>query len=336
MNPKALHSFALLGICAIVAYRVYSANFDWALFVSSLSNLHPGWLAASIILSLGTYFIRAMRWRELLAPLKPVSIARLFWATIVGFSAIYLLGRAAELARPLWLTRREHIPPSASIATIVVERFLDSLMLVAILGWSLVVIEVPQGSIRVLSSLKRAGWLIGATAAVVMVSLFVLRRHVDSIARLIRLIRFPGIAKLVENFAQGLSALAGGRSLSIVLLHSAVLWIGMTLQSWFMFFGLDLNFSWGVATLVMVALAAGSIAQIPGIGGGFQVAWIFCMTTFLQIPLEQAAATSLIAFVLSYAPTIVLAALYMLVQGISIREFRSSIQSPRSETVKAG
>src|SRR4030095_9815005 len=179
MNRKALYLLIALGIGVLVAYRVYSANFDWALFLSSLSNLNPGWLAASIIFSLGTYFIRAARWRELLAPLKPVPITQLFWATIVGFSAIDLLGRAAELARPLWLTRRERIPPGASIATIVVERFLDSLMLVAALGWALVVIEVPQGSITVLSSLKSAGWLHGATAAAAMVALFVLRRHVD-------------------------------------------------------------------------------------------------------------------------------------------------------------
>jgi len=336
MNRKALYLLATLGIVGIVAYRVYSANFDWALFLSSLSTLNPAWLAASIVFSLGTYFVRATRWRELLAPLKPVPIKQLFWVTIIGFSAIYILGRAAELARPLWLTRREDIPASASIATIIVERFLDSLMLVAAFGCALIVIEIPQGSITVVSSLKRAGWLIGATAALAMVALFVLRRHLDAIVRLIRLTRFPSIAKLVENFAQGLSALAGPRRLTVVVLHSAALWIGMTLQSWFMFFGMDLDFSWGAATLVMVALAIGSIAQIPAIGGGFQVAWIFCMTTFFQIPIEQATATSLIAFVLSYLPTIVLAALYMLVHGISIREFRTSIQSPRSETVKAG
>ena len=96
---------------------------------------------------------------------------------------------------------------------------------------------------------------------------------------------------------------------------------------------MDLDFSYGAATLVMVVLAIGSIAQIPGIGGGFQVAWIFCMMTFFQIPLEQATATSLIAFVLSYAPTTVVAATYMLARGISMREFRAYIQSPRSETV---
>ena len=333
MNRKTWYLLAALGICAIVIYRASSADFDWALFVSSLSSLKPAWLTASIVFSLGTYFIRAIRWRELLAPLKQVPVSQLFWATIVGFSAIYVLGRAAELARPLWLTRRERIPTGASIATIVVERFLDSLMLIAVFGWALVFIEVPQGSVTVLSNLKRAGWLIGATAAVAILALFFLRRHVDQIARQIRQTRFPQIAKLVENFSRGLTALANARSLGVVLLQSAALWIAMTLQSWFMFFGMDLNFSYSSATLVMVALAIGSIVQIPGIGGGFQVAWVFCMMTFFYIPLEQATATALLAFVLSYAPTVVLAAAYLLTQGISMRELRASIRSPRSEPV---
>jgi glycosyltransferase 2 family protein len=333
MNRKALFLLAAVGIGAIVAYRVSREDFDWALFLSSLSNLRPGWLAASIIVSLATYFIRATRWRELLAPLKRVPLAQLFWTTLVGFSAIYLLGRAAELARPLWLTRKEHIPTSASIATIIVERFLDSLMLIAVFAWALVMIEVPQESVAVLSTLKRAGWLIGATAAVAMVLLFVLRRHVDSVAGLIRKVRLPGVAKLVENFARGLSALGNVRSFVAVMCHSAILWVGMAIQSWLMFFGLDFDFSFGATTLVMVALALGSIAQIPGIGGGFQVAWIFCMTIFFRIPVEQATATALLAFIVSYAPTIAVAGLYLLVQGISLREFRTSIQSPRSETV---
>ena len=245
VNRKALFLLAVLGIGAIVASRVSRQDFDWALFLSSLSNLRPGWLAASIVLSLGTYFIRAARWRELLAPLRRVPLADLFWTTVVGFSAIYLLGRAAELARPLWLTRKEHIPTGASIATIIVERFLDSLMLIAVFALALVMIEVPRESLAVLSTLKRAGWLIGATAAVAMVLLFVLRRHVDSAAGLIRKVRLPRVAKLVENFAQGLSALGNARSFAAVLFDSAILWIVMALQSWFMFTGLDFDFSFG-------------------------------------------------------------------------------------------
>jgi uncharacterized membrane protein YbhN (UPF0104 family) len=325
--------FALLVAAGIFLYFNFLQEFDWALFASSLSTFHPGWLAASVVLSLMTYLLRAVRWLALLAPVKRVSIGPLFWATIVGFAAIYLLGRAAEFARPLWLTRTRKVPFSTSMATIIVERFLDALMLIAVLALALMTVEVPVNAAAVLSSLKDAGWLVATTAAASMLFLFVLRSRVSSIAGFIRHIRFPAIAALVEDFARGLSFLGSARSLAIVVLHSAALWIVIAMQSWFMVFAMHLDFSFPAAMLVMVAVAIGSIAQIPGIGGGFQVAWIFCMTNFFMLPTEQAAATALFAFVLSYAPTIVVAALYLLTQGISVREFRNSIRDTRSETV---
>jgi uncharacterized membrane protein YbhN (UPF0104 family) len=206
-------------------------------------------------------------------------------------------------------------------------------MLVAVFAWALILIEVPRESDLVLSRLKSAGSFIAATAGAAMMGLFILRSRVEWLARLIRHIRFPGIARVVENFVQGLRFLGNARILAIVLLHSAALWIAIALQSWFMFFAMNLDFSFGAATFVMVGAAIGSIAQIPGIGGGFQVAWIFCLTTFFMIPAEQAAATSLIAFVLSYAPTVTVGGLYMLAHGISMRGFRDSMRNPGSETV---
>jgi hypothetical protein len=51
-------------------------------------------------------------------------------------------------------------------------------------------------------------------------------------------------------------------------------------QFWFMLLGMNFRFSIAAATLVMVGAAVGSVAQLPGIGGGFQALYIFCMTTF--------------------------------------------------------
>ena len=333
MNWKSLLLFILLVAGVILLYQNFFQEFDWALFVSSLSTFHPGWLAASVAFSLMTYLLRAVRWRVLLAPVKQVPTTPLFWATIVGFAAIYVLGRAAEFARPVWLTRTRQVPFSTSMATIIVERFLDALMLIAVFALALMMVELPGNAASVLSSLKNAGWLVAGAAAASMALLFVLRSRVAWIAGFIRHIRFPAIAALVEDFARGLSFVGSARSLAMVILHSAALWMVIAMQSWFMFFAMHLDFSFAAATLVMVAVAIGSIAQIPGIGGGFQVAWIFCTTTLLMLPAEQAAATALLAFVLSYAPTIVVAALYLLTQGISVREFTSSIRDTRSETV---
>src|SRR4030095_14724586 len=239
-----------LGLIAgtIIAFRLFLNHFNWVLFFSSLSHLRPGWLGVSVVLSLLTYLIRVGRWKVLLAPVKEIPLARLFWATIVGFSAIYLLGRVAELSRPLWLMRQEKVPLSASIATVVVERFLVALLFVAVFAWAMMVIEVPEDSVVLLAELKRAAWLIAGTALVALMFLFVLQSHVDWVSRLIRHIRFPTISRLTETFAQGLGFLDKTTSLAAVMIHSVALWILMALQSWSMFFGMDLEFSFGAAT----------------------------------------------------------------------------------------
>ena len=76
-------------------------------------------------------------------------------------------------------------------------------------------------------------------------------------------------------------------------------------------------------TLVMVGAAIGSIAQVPGIGGGFQAGYVFCMTTFFIVPPEQALATSLLAWVSSYVPTVLAGFLYMVSHGLSLKDLRA-------------
>jgi len=322
-NRKLWVSPGLIAV-TIIAFRLFLNHFNWVLFFSSLSDLRPGWLGVSVVLSLLTYLIRVGRWKVLLAPVKEIPLARLFWATIVGFSAIYILGRVAELGRPLWLMRQEKVPLSASIATVVVERFLDAIMLVAVFAWAMMVIEVREDSVILLAELKRSARLIAGTALVALMFLVVLRSHVDWVSRVIRHIRLPTISRLTETFAQGLGFLGKTTSLAAVMLHSVALWILMALQSWSMFFGMDLEFSFGAATLVMVAAAIGSIVQVPGIGGGFQIAWAFCLVELFGVGREQAVASALIAFVFSYGPTIVLGGLYVLAKGISMSDFKTA------------
>jgi uncharacterized membrane protein YbhN (UPF0104 family) len=140
---------------------------------------------------------------------------------------------------------------------------------------------------------------------------------------IIRLVRVEKIAKLLKNFAEGLSFLDQPKSFVFALGHSALVWGLIVLQFWFMLLGMKFDFSVSAAMLVMVGTAVGSIAQLPGIGGGFQAGYAFCMTTFFAVPAEQAIATSLIAWVCSYVPTILAAALYMISHGLSLKDLRT-------------
>src|SRR5215471_1787944 len=132
MNRKSLFFLCLAAIGVYLLYRLSSWGFNWSLFLSSLWNVQPWWLGASILATMLTYIARAFRWQILLNPLKSVSMGPLISTNLLGFSAIYLFGRPGELVRPLWLSRREQIPLTASVATIIVERVLDSLMIIAL------------------------------------------------------------------------------------------------------------------------------------------------------------------------------------------------------------
>jgi uncharacterized membrane protein YbhN (UPF0104 family) len=101
----------------------------------------------------------------------------------------------------------------------------------------------------------------------------------------------------------------------------------IALQFWFMMLGMNFKFSAHAATLVLVAAAIGSIAQVPGIGGGFQAGFAFCLTTFFAVPPEQAIAASLVAWAFSYVPTVAVAGLYMIIQGLSLKDLRTATAS---------
>ena len=319
MNRKLLVTLCLIAIIAIVAYESRGWKFDWRLFLASFRNVQTGWLIASVVATFATYVSRAIRWQVLLEPLKKLHFQALMSATLVGFSAIYIVGRAGELVRPVWLTRKEKVPLTASVATIIVERVLDSLMLVLFFAGALLVVQLPAAAHAAgpMELMKKVAWVLVISSVGVIIGMFVFRSNIDYI---VKFIPFRRVGALLHNFAEGLSFLRGARSVGAVLFHSLTLWILIALQFWFMMLGMKFQFSFAESSLVMVAVAIGSIAQIPGVGGGFQAGLIFSLGTLFAVPAEKSAAASLIAWVLNIAPTIGIAAIYMLVTGRSFKD----------------
>jgi uncharacterized protein (TIRG00374 family) len=320
MSRKSLFFLCLAAIAAYPIYKLSAWGFDWSLFLSSLRNVHPGWIAASIVATMLTYVARAFRWQVLLNPLKSIGIGPLIITNVLGFSAIFLLGRPGEFVRPLWLTRQERIPLTASLATLVVERVLDTLMVLMLFGVALFAVKLPSGTEQTVTLMKNAAWFMLAGSAAGILFLFFFRSKIDWIVRYVPLER---IRLVLRNFSDGLSFLDRTSTLVSALAHSVLVWIVIALQFWFMLLGLNFDFSLSAATLVMVGAAIGSVAQLPGIGGGFQALYIFCMTTFFAVPAEQALASAMIAWVSQLVPTVLAGGLYMISHGLSLKDLRT-------------
>jgi len=75
------------------------------------------------------------------------------------------------------------------------------------------------------------------------------------------------------------------------------------------------------------------VAQIPGIGGGFQVAFAFCMTKFFGVPAEAAISAAMIGYLTNNLPTLATTIPCMLKDGLTIKEIRNTIRNPQSETI---
>ena len=320
MNRKSLVLLSL-AVIAIVLYRMAGLDFDWSLFLASLWKVQPAWFVTSMLITFVTYVSRAFRWQVLLNHVKPVRIGPLFNTNLLGFTGIFILGRAGELIRPLWITRREQIPLTASVATIIVERFLDTLMLIAMFGFALIAVKVPASANGPLALMKNAAWVMVGGSIAAIVVMFVFRSNID---RIVRYIPFERAGSLLRSFAEGLSFIESGTSVGLIVIHSVILWLTIALQFWLMLIGMNFNFSFAAATLIMVGAAIGSIAQIPGIGGGFQAGYFFCMTTFFMVPAEQAIATSLLAWVSSNIPTVAATSIYMITHGLSLKDLRAA------------
>src|SRR5947207_3172993 len=168
MNRKLLFLLILTAVGIIALYRMVGWNFDWSLFASSLWNIQPWWLTLSIVATLLTYVVRAFRWQVLLNPLKEIPMGPLLSTNVLGFSAICLVGRAGEVVRPVWLTRRERVPLTASVATIIVERFLDTLMLIALFGGALLLVKLPSAAEHTIAIMKNTAWIMVAGSVVTM------------------------------------------------------------------------------------------------------------------------------------------------------------------------
>src|SRR5207302_11282984 len=108
---------------AVLVYLFRSiVHFDWAIFWQQLRFVSMGNIVAGIALIYATYWVRAVRWAVFLSPTKRVSAASLLGSQFIGFTAVALFGRLADLTRPYLVARRAGPSLSSQIRVSTFER----------------------------------------------------------------------------------------------------------------------------------------------------------------------------------------------------------------------
>ena len=328
---------------AISAFFLYwiLRKVDFSLLWETLRTANYWWLLPGV----GVYFIalwaRAWRWHYLLRPLKAISTRAMFPIVTIGYAGNNIFpARAGEVVRAVILKQKEGVPISASLATIIIERVFDGIVMLAFVFVNLselarltgVSIEIAGMNVGIQ---EIAIWgsvaFFGALAVFLLAAMFpavtdrVLSRAVERFLPERQHSRVLGVSR---RFLGGLESLRSPIDALMVFVTSVVIWLLETVKYWFVMhaFGFTVSF---FALMLMngVVNLATTIPSAPGYLGTFDLPGIAVLEAY-NVATEVAASYTFTLHFALWFPVTALGLYYMAREGIrwsaTVAEARSN------------
>jgi uncharacterized protein (TIRG00374 family) len=325
---------AAIVVLVAIRFRGQARLFDWAVFAATFSQLRWGWLAPACALAYATYYGRALRWAVFLKPMRPQARKwSLMKATIIGFTAVILLGRPGEFVRPYLISVREEVPLTSQLAAWFLERMFDLLFALAIFGYGLSRVNASRAQVGPALQwvFQVGGALVWIISAICLTLLILLRLYPEVFRdRLLAALGFlhehhmARVERLVNTFLQGLESLRSVQSVLAVLAYTALEWILIAgcylciMKS----FGAIIEFSPVDIFIYMGFVAFGTVVQLPGIGGGMQVVSVLVLHEIFGIPVEIATSITLVIWIITFVILVPVGVPLALHEGLNWRKLK--------------
>jgi uncharacterized protein (TIRG00374 family) len=318
----------LLGAAALF-WLLRRVQFDWGMFWQQLRHVSWIHIAIAIALIYGTYWLRAMRWAEFCRAAKPMSAKALVGPQFVGFTAVALFGRLADLVRPYLLAKRTGLPVSSQVAVYTVERMFDLGAAAVVFSSALAFTPAGMGN---RGTFVKVG--VGSLAATLAIAAFavVIRLKGEDVARLAeRMLRgvSPKVAHAVADkilgFREGLRAVSSVREFAVALGISLLMWAmigGAYVQTAHAFPETpelaNLNFS---RTMLLMAVSlGGSLVQLPVLGWFTQIAaTAAAMVKIYGAPIEASTACGALLLIVLTLSIVPMGLIFARIEGVSLR-----------------
>lgn len=331
------HTVIVLGL-AVALLVLFLYNVDLRGVGREIVHARFEWLALSLVTMFVNLAIRAWRWQYLLEPLGMPSFANAFRATAVGFAASSILpARAGEVIRPYFLARHERMSATGAFATVILERVLDMLTVLALLAIYVFFFreELATTNAVAFEAVKWAGGTAALAAFGALAVMFVLAgnpaRLGATLARLEQVLpsTLAGLlARIAEKFATGLGAIRRPGRLLVALVLSVPLWLSIALGTWAAALAFRLAIPFTGSFLVTALLVVGVAVPTPGAVGGFHAAFKFAATTFFGASDDAAVGAAIVLHLLTVGPTLLLGLLFAAQAGLNIGVMRQLADQP--------
>ena len=310
--------FSVLGL--VYAFR----QFNWTEFIDSLRGVNYWYLLGAMAIQLIAVWLRALRWKWLLSPIKNVPLRTTFDATIIGYFGNSVLPvRMGELLRAYIVANNSTLSVAQVIGSLIVERMLDILGVVIfalIFLFNFDIINVPN-------------WFI-FSIVLVTITLFVMLFLISSKNNnwgFIKKRKYLFQSKIgskvyavFKNIISGLSVINNAPNKIGVYGFIFVLW-GMYYLSFICVVNsVNLGLNWVDSGVLFIILSlAISIPAAPGYIGTYHATCVGALTTIYNIGLGESQAFAVLAHAMMFVPIVIVGSIFFLKNSMKFSKLKS-------------
>ena len=317
-SRRILVTAVLVAAGAAIIYRSRSilqlGNFSGERLLHAMAGARISLFLAALAVSYVGFFIRALRWKRFCRLLGPTRLIDIYSAILMGFSAMFALGRAGEPIPPLLQARKNNLPVSNMFGLYVIERLFDLagiavLAAVGLMYFPAALASGAEGHAWLAKTRATGGLLLLGFSGVIAVMVYfrlhgagVLQRYLDA--------WHDGtgwrrkVAGQFQGFSEGLQAIRTFGDLFAASFYTGVHWVIFTLVTLLTIraFGAPLaGIGFTAAMLILAFSMLGSALQLPGVGGGAQLATFVVLTRMYAVPAEAAAAAAIVLWLITFS-----------------------------------
>lgn len=320
---------------AVSAFFLYLVlrKIDFPQLWRVLVDANYWWLLPGIAVYFIALWVRSWRWHYLLRPMKSIRTNTLFPIVTMGYAGNNIFpARAGEVIRAVVLKRDENVAISASLATIIIERMFDGIVMLAFIFVNLAGLTQLSGvAIHVfgldLGIREIAIWgsavFFGALIVFLVAAMFPAptdRLVTWAVEHLVPLRFRENTLGIIRRFLEGLKSLSSPKDVLMVFFTSVLIWLLETVKYWFVMHAFSFSVSFFALMLMNgVVNLATTIPSAPGYLGTFDLPGIAVLQAY-NIPREIAASYTFVLHFALWFPVTALGLYYMVREGISWSE----------------
>lgn len=340
---RSLRRYLLLVLAvAAVAFFLYKfrnsitlQGFQWSMVAESLRHARIELLVLSVVTIYACFAIRALRWMRFSRAIGTTHFWNVYSATLMGFSCTFLLGRAGEPIRPVLIAKKDSLPVAPMFGVYVLERVSDMAATAVLAGTALLLFErrglMPGGNDPMMTAARSAGIVLLVLLIAAISFLIYFRYHGAAwLARRLQNAKWrtgwrEKVAVVLEGFSDGLRGIRTWSDLGVLIMYTAVHWVLVALVYLWVahaFGGQLAQLTYSGALLVLAFGMVGSAVQLPGVGGGAQLATFLVLKLIFGVENEPAATMSIVVWLIGFASCCLVGLPLLFREGWSLGELR--------------